>query len=196
VTFYHDKSHFDPLQRNLYAEFAQEFSLQQGRHFCLQSSGARANLPLLSHLSTKTSRLKEQIKELDHLNSGPCKVVWLTHKRLFVLMQDATIVWLSFDAMSGDLLKSFVDRSLSLLTVDTTSSNVIKLSGGVLCDSAILPVRTKLHDSGFALVLAYKDKAKIDIITFQKSKLFAQHLYDGKLDYVYFLTVSLVALFK
>ena len=59
VTFYHDRTHFDDKQRNLYDIFAEDFHLNQGRHFVLHNR--KATTP------NKMTRLKDQIKEFDAL---------------------------------------------------------------------------------------------------------------------------------
>jgi hypothetical protein len=61
VTFYHDRTHFESQQRNLYAQFSEEFNLQQGRHFVLHNK--------LAAIPSKISKFKDQIKELDNLFS-------------------------------------------------------------------------------------------------------------------------------
>ncbi len=133
VTFYHDRTHFDPSQRNQYAQYAEEFSLQQGRQFVLHNR--------LATTPGKMSKLKDQIKELDglfqtstesvkddpnlwssiksqsyflsYLNSNLVKIIWLSSNRLLVIMHDAVLVWMLIDTVSGDLIKVLIDKSLT-----------------------------------------------------------------------------------
>ena len=59
VNFYHDRTHFEQNQRNLYAAYAEEFNLQQGRHFVLHNRLATA--------PSKMSKIKDQVREFDAL---------------------------------------------------------------------------------------------------------------------------------
>ena len=136
VTFYHDRTHFDPNQRNQYAEYAEEFSLQQGRQFILHNR--------LATLPNKVSKIKDQIREFDSLfqsnkdvkiesdldtkrwsssknqidfhssfNSSLTKIIWFTANRVLLIMQDGVLVWLIIDTVSGDLIKILTDRTLT-----------------------------------------------------------------------------------
>lgn len=134
VSFYHDRTHFDPNQRNQYAQYAEEFSLQQGRQFVLHNR--------LATTPSKMSKLKDQIKELDGLfqtsqesikdtdpyvwssvknqsyflsclNSNLAKIIWLSSNRVLLIMHDAVLVWMIIDTVSGDLIKILIDKSLT-----------------------------------------------------------------------------------
>lgn len=133
VTFYHDRTHFDPNQRNQYAEYAEQFSLQQGRQFILHNR--------LATLPNKVSKLKDQIKEFDCLfqsnkdikhegankwsssknqidffssfDSNLTKIIWLAMNRVLLVMQDGVLVWMIIDTVSGDLIKILIDRTLA-----------------------------------------------------------------------------------
>ena len=62
VSFYHDRTHFEQNTRNLYASYAEEFNLQQGRHFVLHNR--------LATTPGKMSKLKDQVREFDALFSN------------------------------------------------------------------------------------------------------------------------------
>jgi hypothetical protein len=185
VTFYHDRTHFEQYQRNLYAEFTEELYLQQGRHFVLHNR--QATTP------SKVSKLKDQVKELDSLflvnnlekvttstSSQPSneilnsffasfgaslsRVIWLNSVRLLLVMQDATLVWLIIDPISGDIIKILTDKTLT----QAFAHNSSRLSGSFICDVALI---SRNSNQSPILALAYLDKSKIDLITFNKFTL-------------------------
>jgi hypothetical protein len=193
VTFYHDRTHFDEHQRNLYAEFTEEFYLQQGRHFVLHNR--------LATTPNKISKLKDQVKELDSLfqvnnlekttssasnqssneilnsffayfGANLTKVIWLSTTRLLLIMQDATLVWLIIDAISGDIVKMLTDKTLT----QAFGHNSAKLSGNFICDAALI---SKNNKQSPILALAYLDKSKIDLITFNKFVQINEFFYNG-----------------
>ena len=108
VSFYHDRTHFDATKRNLYAAFAEEFSLQQGRQFVLHNR--------IATTPSKMSKLKDQVKELDELLANPAnkvvKLSWVSSARLLICLENASLIWLAVDPMSGDLLRVCVDPTL------------------------------------------------------------------------------------
>ena len=205
VTFYHDRTHFEANQRNLYAQYAEEFSLQQGRQFVLHNR--------IATTPSKMTKLKDQVKEFDALfqsqtnetsltntqninnvknsitepnprlskasqemnnyflasqNSKIAKQIWLTQTNLLLIMQDALLVWLIIDPVSGDIIKLLIDKSL-------TTNNSFKLSGSLICDSALL---TKTKQA--MLILAYADRSTVDLISLTKSSQFLESLELGK----------------
>ena len=200
VNFYHDRTHFDQTQRNLYAQFTEEFNLQQGRHFVLHNR--------IATTPSKMSKLKDQVKEFDALfssstqdatnpnettssnknkynssltsseinqqfmsclNSNLSKIIWLSPTHILLIMQDSTLVWLIIDTLSGDLIKILIDKTLT----SSFGSQNSKLSGSLVCDSALLVKETK---SSPILILLYADKSKVDLITFSKAAQMSDYI--------------------
>lgn len=151
VTFYHDRTHFELNRKNLYAQFTEDFNIQQGRHFVLHNR--------IATIPNKMSKLKDQVKELDALLTTQVKlikVIWLSKGRLVLVTQTGIIVWLLIDQISGDIVKIVIDKSLEKL----------KLSSKNLCDF-------QFKISKFSvLLISYSDKSKIDLIKFKKSSQF------------------------
>ena len=198
VSFYHDRTHFEQNSKNLYASYAEEFSLQQGRHFVLHNR--------LATTPAKMSKIKDQVKEFDalfadtstehatkntkqtsnetsslflsHLNTSLAKIIWLSSNRLLLIMQDGTLVWLVIDTISGDLIKILLDKTLVTPFGPSHSSN---LSGKCVCDVALLCKETKSVSP--ILILTYSDKSKIDLITFHKASQINEHLKSSKEPY-------------
>jgi hypothetical protein len=189
VSFYHDRTHFEPSQRNFYAEFTEEFYLQQGRHFVLHNRYATTPY--------KMTKLKDKVKEFDALisqtithsrdlerdenqmneilsnrffssfGSNLTKILWLGENRLVLIFQDATLCWVVIDPLSGDILKMLIDKSLS--TLSSSNENNLKLSGNHVCDFVVV-----LRDSFITpiIAIAYFDKSKLDLVTFGKGHSF------------------------
>ena len=191
VTFYHDRTHFDQTQRNLYAQFTEDFYLQQGRHFVLHNR--------IATTPNKISKLKDQVKELDSLfqtnnlekvsssgssssaneilnsffasfGSSLSKIIWLCPSRILMIMQDATLVWLVIDTISGNIVKILTDKTLT----QPFGHNSQKLSGSFVCDVAL--VYKGGQNFSPILVIAYLDKSKIDLITFGKAMQVNEYL--------------------
>lgn len=156
VTFYHDRTHFDPNKRNQYAQFAEEFSLQQGRQFVLHNR--------LATTPAKMSRLKDQVKEIDEqLNCKTnivCKLMWLSSARPLVCFDNGTLIWLMIDPASGDLEKVCLDLSL----------RETKLSGKRISDLEFVQSAVP------KLVIVYADSNRIDFFGFVKAALFETYL--------------------
>lgn len=156
VTFYHDRTHFDSNKRNQYAQFAEEFSLQQGRQFVLHNRVATT--------PSKMSRLKDNVKELDQILSeattNVLKLMWLSPTRPLVCFNNSTIVWLMIEPTSGDLLKVCTDTSLK----------DVKLSGKQLSDLELVIGSVPM------MVVVYTDHSKVDFIGFGKKDLFDAYL--------------------
>ncbi|CAF0928780.1 unnamed protein product [Brachionus calyciflorus] len=153
VTFYHDRTHFDQNQKNLYAQYAEDFNLQQGRHFVLHNRVAT--------MPNKMSKLKDQVKEFDLLLSSVkiIKIMWLNQNRLLLITESSNLIWLVIDPVSGDLIKILIDKSLDNL----------KLSSKKLSD---LQFMTPEGSMSSILIISYSDKSKLDLIKFKKSTQF------------------------
>ncbi len=152
VTFYHDRTHFDAKQRNQYAQYAENFSLQQGRQFVLHNR--------IAATPNKMTKIKDQVKQLDLIlekSNGLAKILWLSSSRLLLITHDAVLVWLLIDSSSGDLIKILIDNK-----------SLINLSGITVCDAALV-IRTDP-----TLILAYSDKSVIDLISLEKT--FIDHM--------------------
>ncbi len=152
VTFYHDRTHFDHTQRNQYAQYAEDFSLQQGRQFVLHNR--------IATTPNKMTKLKDQMKQLDSLlekSDSIAKTIWLSPNRLLLITRDAVLTWLLIDPTSGDLIKILIDNK-----------SLTNLSGTTVCDAALV-IRSKP-----VLILAYSDKSVIDLISL--SKTFTDHM--------------------
>lgn len=184
LTFYHDRTHFQHQNRNSYAQFTEELSLQQGRHFCLHNRLACA--------PNKISKLKDQVKELDELfatnslensirinsTNGELmssfyasfgavivKTIWLsTPGHMLCVMQNGTLVWILIDTLSGDIRKILFDKSLETL----------KTSGKYICDAALISKSDSKQSP--ILVLAYYDQSRIDLISFGKATQINEYL--------------------
>jgi hypothetical protein len=174
LSFYHDRTHFEPSSRNLYAEYTEEYCAQQGRRFVLHNRLAVA--------PSKQSRLKDQVKELDELlklntastqttalpkraESNVAVALWLSAQQLLVVLKDATLVWLIVDTISVDIVKMQMDKTLP---------NSGKLSGTSVSDCAYLAEAEPM------LVLAYSDVSKIDLVSFNKSAQMSEYLKKWK----------------
>lgn len=166
VSFYHDRTHFDGTKRNLYAAFAEEFSLQQGRQFVLHNR--------IATTPAKMSKLKDQVKELDELlmsGATKAKVVklsWLSPARLLICFDNASLVWLAVDPMSGDLLRVCIDSTLR-------GGEQIKLSGRVISDLKFI----RTFSRGYLMVVAFSDQSRVDFIEFAKAAHFGDYLANG-----------------
>ena len=182
VNFYHDRTHFEQNSKNVYASYAEEFNLQQGRRFVIHNR--------LATTPSKMSKLKDQVREFDalfvdssqndstssdklsqlnnhflsYLSSSLCKIIWLSSSRLLLVMQDSSLVWLIIDTISGDLIKILTDKTL---TLGFGVSNSSHLSGKFICDAALFIKESK--NSSPILILTYSDKSKVDLITFNKA---------------------------
>jgi hypothetical protein len=187
LSFYHDRTHFEPSSRNLYAEYTDEYCAQQGRRFVLHNRLAAA--------PSKQSRLKDQVKELDELlrptttattttktnnsmaltqppsrvsnrsESSVAVALWLNAQQLLLVMRDATFVWLVVDTISADIVRMQVDKTLP---------NSQKLSGTRLCECAYVA------DSQPMFVLAYSDASKLDLVMFNKAAQMSDYLTKWK----------------
>ena len=162
VSFYHDRTHFDATKRNLYAAFAEEFSLQQGRQFVLHNR--------LATTPSKMSKLKDQVKELDELLANPAnrvvKLSWVSSARLLICLENASLIWLAVDPMSGDLLR---------VCVDPTLREHIKLSGRLISDLKFI----RSFSRGYLIVVAFSDQSRVDFIEFGKAAHFGDYLSSG-----------------
>ena len=82
VNFYHDRTHFEQNSKNLYASYAEEFNLQQGRRFVIHNR--------LATTPAKMSKLKDQVREFDALfvdsssqnDSSPAEISSSKHVQL------------------------------------------------------------------------------------------------------------------
>ena len=181
VTFYHDSTHFDPKHRNLYAEYTEDFNLQQGRQFVLHKR--------LLTTPSKMTKLKDQIKEFDaifqpssdesqaskaaglfmsSLSSNVAKIVWLSTNRILLIMQDALLVWLLIDTVSGDLIKILIDKTLH----SPLGSDGTRLSGAVICDAFLVVKNDPKQPT--VLILTYSDKSIVDLVSFNKNSVFIE----------------------
>lgn len=137
VSFYHDRTHFDPNQRNQYAQYAEDFSLQQGRQFVLHNR--------IATTPSKMSKLKDQIKEFDSLfcsntsdksNSKDDSIVgnqmqWNNVSKnqmnsyflSFLNSNLARIIWLA----PNRLMLVMQDGILVWMIIDTISGDLIKI---------------------------------------------------------------------
>lgn len=143
VTFYHDRTHFG-AQRNVYAQFAEDFNLQQGRKFVLHNR--------LATTPNKMSRLKDQVREFDELlsnkkqttiesskikdNNDANKPLGKSHRSSFSSNEIISnyflsglntyvnkLIWLA----QNRLLIIMQDGSLVWLIIDTNSGDLIKI---------------------------------------------------------------------
>lgn len=178
VTFYHDRSHFDARQRNLYAQFAEEFNLQQGRQFVLHNR--------LATTPGKVSHMKDDVKQLDTLlaktgtrqpsqdekvqpmSPNIISIVWLAVNRLLLVLNDATLVWMLIDPASGDLIRILLDD-----TFTAAKKNPFKLSGKHLCSVSLSKTSNPL------LVFLYSDQSRIDFFTFNRTAQASEYLTRG-----------------
>lgn len=156
VTFYHDRTHFDENKRNQYAQFAEEFSLQQGRQFVLHNR--------LATTPSKMSRLKDNVKEIDQIlsdtNNIILKIIWLNPSRLVVCFDNFTLVWLMIEPTSGDLVKACTDTTLK----------DVKLSGKRISDIELVIGVSPM------LVIVYSDHNRVDFVGFNRRDLFEAYL--------------------
>lgn len=156
VTFYHDRTHFDPAKRNQYAEFAEEFSLQQGRQFVLHNR--------LATTPTKITHLKDQVKQIDQFLvdsfNRVLKIIWFSSSRILICFENAILIWLLIEPSSGDLVKVCSDSTLK----------DIKLNGKLLSDIEVLIGSVPM------IVSVYSDSNRIDLIGFGKKDLFEAYL--------------------
>ena len=166
VTFYHEPSHFAHQQRNVYAKFTHEFNMQQARHFTLDNAGCCSTLK-----TSKAAKLRDKLRQLDALLSAPnahvAKIVWLSPPtRLVLVMRDSMLVWLTIDAVSGDLLKLLVDKSLmASAAVRTPSAQPPQVSDAVMIATMPAP----------ALVLVYSNESFVDVVRFKKAAAFVNY---------------------
>jgi hypothetical protein len=193
VSFYHDRTHFEQNSKNLYATYAEEFNLQQGRRFVIHNR--------LATTPAKMSKLKDQVRELDdllthssqndtassikptqlnnhflsYLNSSLTKMIWLSSSRLLLIMQDSTLVWVIIDTISGDLIRILTDKTL---TTGFGVSNSSHLSSKFICDAALFIKES--NTTSPILILTYSDKSKVDLITFNKAGQVNDYLKNSK----------------
>ena len=187
VTVYHERSHFEATanKRNLYAEFAEEFSLQQGRQFVLHNRVATT--------PAKMTKLKDQVRQLDQLlvdqsSALICKIIWLNSSRVLIVYDDQSLIWLQIDPVSGDLLKLCIDTSLK-----EAKEPVLKLSGKKLSDVAFskLDYFVPLE---IVMTLVYTDQNKVDFVRFGRTSQFRDYFArtDGNLEKIMTFEPSLV----
>jgi hypothetical protein len=168
-------------------------------------------------MPNKMSKLKDQVKELDYLfvannlekfmtstssrpeneltnsffspfGSNLSKMIWLSPSRLLLVMQDATLVWLVIDAISGDIFKMLTDKTLT----QSFGHNSAKLSGQFICDVVLV---SKSEKQSPILALAYLDKSKIDLISFNKPSQINDYLNNGSGKKLFCQTLEKLAAF-
>ena len=205
VNFYHDRTHFEQYPRNLYAAFAEEFNLQQGRHFVLHNR--------LATTPAKMSKLKDQVREFDSLFSDPNAISpsetqtsanKLVPNRMslassvlnnyffsYLNSNLSKIIWLA----QNRILLIMHDACLVWLIIDTISGDLIKiltdkslmgsfgpnastLSGHFICDAALLTKQAK--NVSPIMVFVYSDKSKVDLVTFSKASQINEYLKNSK----------------
>jgi len=110
------------------------------------------------------SRIKDNVKELDDLLLNPantiCKMMWFSQNRPVVCLDNATLVWLIANPVSGDLIKVCTDTSLK----------DVKLSGKRVSDIEFVMGAVPM------MILVYVDQNRVDFIGFVKTALFEAYL--------------------
>ena len=132
--------------------------------------GDKTQFSLTSNSSSNKSTSETFLNQfLTSTNSSIKKMIWLSNSRIFLMLQDATIIWLIIDTISGDLVKILIDKSLSVSS--SNIANSLKLSGDKISDC--LWIESKKSP---VLAISYSDKSKLDLISFNKFKALTEIL--------------------